>query len=61
MPALTADELQACACIDNFAAAKKAEELRERFVRDGTSFTFETVLSTERNLLLLEKAKKMGK
>ena len=38
-------------------AAQKATELRESCVRDGISFTFETVLSTRRNLDLLIKAK----
>ena len=41
-------------------AAQKATELRESCVRDGISFTFETVLSTRRNLDLLLKAKECG-
>ncbi len=59
-PYINADEIQACSYVDNLSAAKKAEELREKCVREGISFTFETVLSTERNLKLLEKAKKKG-
>lgn len=41
-------------------AALKAEELREMMVAKKKDFTFETVLSTERNLLLLKKAKANG-
>ena len=38
----------------------KAEELRERMIVDRKDFTFETVLSTDRNLLLLQRAKEKG-
>ena len=41
-------------------AAIKAEELREKMIESKKDFTFETVLSTERNLLLLRKAKEQG-
>ena len=41
-------------------AVVKAEELRERMIAERKNFTFETVLSTERNLLLLKKAKANG-
>lgn len=41
-------------------AARRAESLRNELVENGTSFTFETVMSTDRNILLLEKAKKHG-
>lgn len=41
-------------------AAVKAEELRERMIVDRKDFTFETVLSTDRNLLLLQRAKEKG-
>ena len=39
-------------------AALKAEELRESMVNQNKDFTFETVLSTDRNLKLLKKPKK---
>lgn len=38
----------------------KAEELREEMIEKGEDFTFETVLSTDRNLKLLKKAKEKG-
>lgn len=41
-------------------AAVKAEELREDALQKGESFTFETVLSTNRNLDLLKRAKANG-
>ncbi len=41
-------------------AAIKAEELRESMVDKCHDFTFETVLSTDRNLKLLKKAKEKG-
>lgn len=41
-------------------AAIKAEELREKALSEKSNFTFETVLSTERNLLLLKRAKEQG-
>jgi predicted ABC-type ATPase len=41
-------------------AAQKAEALRNKLVEKKADFTFETVLSTGRNLLLLRKAKEYG-
>ena len=38
----------------------RAEELREQMIREKKDFTFETVLSTDRNLKLLKKAKEQG-
>ena len=38
----------------------KAEELREFMIENYKEFTFETVLSTDRNLKLLKKAKEKG-
>ena len=38
-------------------AAIEAEQLREKMIKEKKDFTFETVLSIERNLLILEKAK----
>ena len=34
-----------------------AEAMREKYIKEHKSFTFETVLSTDRNLKLLKKAK----
>lgn len=41
-------------------AAVKAEELREKMIKEKMDFTFETVLSTDRNLNLLRKARENG-
>ena len=41
-------------------AAQKAEELRNKYLNEQKDFTFETVLSTRRNLDLLIKAKQNG-
>jgi len=46
--------------LTDFEAAQKAETLRGALVDSGADFSFETVLSTERNLLLLQKAKARG-
>jgi len=46
-------------CTD-LEAAIEAEAIREYLISLKKSFTFETVLSTERNLILLEKAKNQG-
>ena len=41
-------------------AAQKAEELRNAAINAHKDFTFETVLSTDRNLKLLQRAKAEG-
>lgn len=41
-------------------AAQQAEAMREEALHNGEDFIFETVLSTERNLKLLQKAKDRG-
>ena len=46
-------------CTD-LEAAQKAEELRENAIDQLNDFTFETVLSTDRNLKLLKLAKEKG-
>jgi len=57
---INADELQKEYALTDLEAAQKAEALRNRLVEKKADFTFETVLSTERNLLLLRKAKENG-
>lgn len=47
------------ACSD-LQAAQLAEKQREEYVEQLKEFCFETVLSTERNLGLLENAKEKG-
>jgi len=46
--------------LSDLEAAEKAEVLRNKLVEKKADFSFETVLSTERNLLLLKKAKETG-
>lgn len=59
-PYINADEIQARTHCDVMTAAIEAHRLREDAISQGLSFTFETVMSKERNLLLLEKAKSAG-
>lgn len=60
IPYINADIIQSAYSCDNLTAAKRAEELRESYLCEHRSFSFETVLSTERNLNLLRRAKEMG-
>ena len=57
---INADDIKRTTLCTDLEAAVKAEELRERMINDKKDFTFETVLSTGRNLLLLQKAKEQG-
>ena len=59
-PYINADDIKRTNLCTDMEAALKAEKLRNELVDSGQSFTFETVLSTERNLLLLERAKEKG-
>lgn len=59
-PYINADDIQRNQNITTLEAAQQAERLREECVASGSSFTFETVLSTERNLNLLRRAKEHG-
>lgn len=59
-PYINADDIQRRRNITNIEAAKQAERLRELYVASKRSFTFETVLSTDRNLNLLARAKEQG-
>lgn len=59
-PYINADEIKKATNCTDLEAAQKADEMRNRLVEDGQGFTFETVLSTERNLNLLKKAKEAG-
>ena len=54
---INADDIKRATLCTDLEAAVKAEELRERMIADRKDFTFETVLSTDRNLLLLQRAK----
>ena len=57
---INADDIKKTTLCSDLAAAVKAEELRELMIEQKKDFTFETVLSTDRNLLLLQKAKDQG-
>ncbi|MBQ7264654.1 MAG: zeta toxin family protein [Firmicutes bacterium] len=57
---INADDIKKANLCSDLEAAQKAEELRETAIRKKTDFTFETVLSTERNIKLLLKAKENG-
>lgn len=59
-PYINADEIVARTHCNPLEAAIEATRRREEAVESGHSFTFETVMSKERNLLLLEKAKAHG-
>ena len=57
---INADDIKRTTLCTDIEAAQKAEELREKMILEKKEFTFETVLSTDRNLLLLKKAKEQG-
>lgn len=59
-PYINADDMGRVGHLSELEAAKAATSLREKAVEQGKSFTFETVMSTERNLFLLQKAKEKG-
>ncbi|MBR1674348.1 MAG: zeta toxin family protein [Eubacterium sp.] len=57
---INADDIKKTTLCSDIEAAVKAEELREKMVKERKDFTFETVLSTDRNLNLLKRAKESG-
>ena len=57
---INADDIKVMRSSTDLEAAQEAERLRELCLADRRSFTFETVLSTERNLELLSRAKAAG-
>ena len=57
---INADDIKRTTLCTDIEAAQKAEELREKMISEKKDFTFETVLSTDRNLRLLKKAKEQG-
>lgn len=59
-PYINADNIKQAMKCDDMTAAIEAEKLREKAIEERKSFTFETVLSTERNINLLNKAKEQG-
>ena len=57
---INADDIKKSSLCSDLEAAQKAEELRKSMLEKGEDFTFETMLSTDRNLKLLQKAKEKG-
>lgn len=59
-PYINADEIKKSSLCTDLEAAQLADKLRNKLIEENKSFTFETVLSTTRNLELLKKAKEKG-
>ena len=59
-PYINADDIKRTNFCSDLEAAQMAEKLRENAVENKIGFTFETVMSTERNLKLLQRAKEQG-
>ena len=57
---INADDIKRTTLCTDLEAAVKAEQLREYMIENRKDFTFETVLSTDRNLFLLQRAKEQG-
>ena len=57
---VNADDLKKEHGLTDIRAAEMAEALRNKLVDQKSDFTFETVLSTDRNMLLLKRAKASG-
>ena len=57
---VNADDFKAENKLTDLEAAQHADALRNKLLSKGADFSFETVLSTDRNLLLLKKAKESG-
>ena len=57
---INADDLKKKYGFSDLQAAQTAEKLRSRLIEESKNFTFETVLSTERNIKLLAHAKEKG-
>ena len=57
---INADDIKKDYGLTDLEAAQQAELLRNKLLNKGLDFSFETVMSTERNLLLMQKAKECG-
>ena len=57
---INADDIKRATHCSDLEAAVRAEALREECLANREDFTFETVLSTPRNLLLLQRAREQG-
>lgn len=59
-PYINADDIKRTNNCSDLEAAQMVDDMRKKLILKNTSFTFETVLSTDRNLKLLAKAKEEG-
>jgi len=59
-PYINADDIKRTVHCSDLEAAVMAEKMREDALSEGNDFTFETVMSTDRNLNLLRRAKEKG-
>ncbi len=59
-PYINADDIKRTNNCSDLEAAQIAEKMRHKAIEQKISFTFETVLSTDRNLSLLKRAKSEG-
>lgn len=59
-PYINADEIKKSSLCTDLEAAQLAENIREALLEVNEEFAFETVLSTRRNLDLLNRAKQKG-
>lgn len=57
---VNADEIKKALNCTDMEAALKAEQIREYFLSKKKDFTFETVMSTDRNIKLIARAKQEG-
>lgn len=57
---VNADDIQRVNSCDALTAARLAEAKRNAVINSGEDLTFETVLSTDRNLKLLQRAKSLN-
>ena len=57
---INADEIKKVNDYSDLEAAQIAEKMREEALAEKKDFSFETVLSTDRNLKLLQRAKESG-
>ena len=59
-PYINADDIKLASHCSDIDAAIKAEQMRNDCIKKEQSFSFETVLSTNRNISLLKEAKQKG-
>ena len=57
---VNADDIKRMSQCSDLEAAQEAEQIRRMLVKSHKDFTFESVLSTDRNLKLLQEAKEQG-